>query len=179
MMADKTILKKQHFFKQHLTKIKALVVLLPTLILVLIPASGNYTPAIKLFFIITVCAILLWAVDLINMTIVSLTLPVAFILSHLATPEQVLAPWTQNLPYLVLGALIISIVFEQSGLMDRLAYWFITKSGGSYKGIILALTTSGFVVSILVPGSLARVALYGGMAWGICKAMGLDRKSVV
>ncbi len=52
MMADKTILKKQHFFKQHLTKIKALVVLLPTLILVLIPASGNYTPAIKLFFII-------------------------------------------------------------------------------------------------------------------------------
>lgn len=177
MMAEKATEEKMSGWKQHMTLIKALVVLIPMFILMIIPASGSYTPEIKLFFIITVCAILLWAVDLINMTIVSLMLPVAFILSKLATPEQVLAPWTQNLPYLVLGALIISIVFEQSGLMDRLAYWFITKSGGSYIGIILGLTTSGFVVSILVPGSLARVALYGGMAWGICKAMGFEKFS--
>ena len=176
-MAQSANQEKINGWKQHMMLIKAMVVLIPTIILIMIPAAGGYTPEIKLFFIITVCAILLWAVELINMTIVSLLLPIVFILSKLATPEQVFAPWTQNLPYLVLGALIISIVFEQSGLMNRLAYWFITKSGGSYKGIILSLTTSGFIVSILVPGSLARVALYGGMALGICKAMGFEKHS--
>lgn len=157
--------------------IKFLAVLIPTVVIAFLPTNASFTPEIRLFFVITICAILIWAVDFMNMFIVALALPVVFVLSGLADATQVFAPWTQHLPYLVLGALIISALFEQSGFMERLAYWFITKIGGSYLGILLALTTSGFLISFFVPGSLARVALYGGMVWGICKAMGFERFS--
>lgn len=170
-MTTETSTKNPLGGKMNIRLLKALTVIIPTLAIAFIPTTDAFTPQIKLFFLITICAILLWAVELMNMVMVSLALPVTFILSGSATAPQVFAPWTQHLPYLVLGALIISVIFEQTGLMNRLAYWFITKSGGSYRGIILALTISGFVVSFFVPGSLARVALYGGMALGICKAM--------
>src|SRR5690625_2740393 len=119
---------------QHLF-LKYLIVLVPPAIVFLIPTSESYTHDMKIFFVITLVAILLWALELINLIIVALVLPVAFILSGIATPSDVYAPWSQDLPYLVLGALILSAVFEESGLMKRLAYWFILRGGGTYKGI--------------------------------------------
>lgn len=166
--------------KKNSTKsllLKYLIVFIPPLIVYLIPTTAAFTQEMKIFFVITLVAILLWALELINLIIVALVLPVAFILSGIATPADVYAPWSQDLPYLVLGALILSAVFDESGLMRRLAFWFILRGGGSYKGIIYALSTSGFIVAFLVPGSLARIALYAGMAFGIIKAMGFQKFS--
>ncbi|CEG29443.1 SLC13 family permease [Bacillus sp. B-jedd] len=157
--------------------LKYLIVLIPPLIVYLIPSTESYTHEMKIFFAITLAAIALWALELINLIIVALALPVAFILTGVATPADVYAPWSQDLPYLVLGALILSAVFEESGLMKRLSYWFILRGGGTYKGIIYALSTSGFIIAFLVPGSLARIALYTGMAFGIIQAMGLKKFS--
>ncbi|MCJ0930630.1 SLC13 family permease [Virgibacillus halodenitrificans] len=162
---------------RKLLLLKYLIVIIPPLIIYLIPTTQTFTQDMKVFFIITLVAILLWALELINLIVVALALPVAFILSGVATAGDVYAPWSQDLPYLVLGALILSAVFEESGLMKRLAYWFILRGGGSYKGIIYALSTSGFIVAFLVPGSLARIALYAGMAFGIIKALGLKKFS--
>lgn len=157
--------------------LKFLVVIIPPLIVYFIPTTESFTHDMKIFFVITLVAILLWALELMNLIIVALVLPVAFILSGIATPADVYAPWSQDLPYLVLGALILSAVFDESGLMKRLAYWFILRGGGSYKGIIYALSISGFLVAFLVPGSLARIALYAGMTFGIIKALGLKKFS--
>lgn len=157
--------------------LKYLIVFIPPLIIYLLPTTEAFTHDMKIFFVITVIAILLWALELINLIVVALVLPVAFILSGVATPADVYAPWSQDLPYLVLGALILSAVFDESGILKRLAYWFILRGGGTYKGIIYALSTSGFIIAFLVPGSLARIALYAGMAFGIINALGLKKFS--
>ena len=159
------------------TLLKYLLIFVPAIIVYLIPTTESYTEDMKIFFVITLIAIVLWALEVINLIIVALALPVAFILSGIATPGDVYAPWSQDLPYLVLGALILSAVLDESGLMKRLAYWFILRGGGSYGGIIFALSTSGFIIAFLVPGSLARIALFASMAFGIIKAVGFEKHS--
>jgi len=159
------------------TLLKYLLIFVPAILVYLIPTTESYTEEMKIFFVITLIAIVLWALEVINLIIVALALPVAFILSGIATAGDVYAPWSQDLPYLVLGALILSAVLDESGLMKRLAYWFILRGGGSYSGIIYALATSGFIIAFLVPGSLARIAIFASMTFGIIKAVGFEKYS--
>ena len=159
------------------TLLKYLLIFVPAIIVYIIPTTDSYTEEMKIFFVITLIAIVLWALEVINLIVVALALPVAFILSGIATPGDVYAPWAQDLPYLVLGALILSAVLDESGLMKRLAYWFILRGGGSYAGIIFALSTSGFIIAFLVPGSLARIALFASMTFGIIKAVDFKKQS--
>ena len=151
--------------------LKIALVVLSTLAVALVPSTESYTPQMRMFFIIVTAAVMLWVTEIMNIIIVALMLPVLFLLFNVAQANVIFGPWGTHLPYLVLGALIISVVADQAGVMRRLAYFFIVKSGGSYTGILIAMTTAGFFISFLIPGSLARVALFCGIALGVCAAM--------
>ena len=147
------------------------------LCILLLPTSEMFTAEIRLFLAVTICAILLWATEPVHLIVPSLILPPAYILLGLAKPAEVYSPWSQAIPWLLIGGYIISAVFEKTGLMKRVAYWCIIKAGGSYKGILFGILFSGMLIALLVPSNSGRVALYCALTYGICKALDLKPHS--
>lgn len=163
--------KTNHFNKRILYWI--LSIGLPALCL-LIPMTASFTPPIRSFFALTILAILLWAFELLPNLIVSLALPILYLLSGLAPANVVFASWSNYIPWLIMGGIILTNVAEDTGLLKRFACWSILKTGASYRGIIYGFTISGVIVSLLISDLTARVLLYASLSYGICKALDLE-----
>lgn len=145
----------------------------PLLVMLLVPTTDVMTIKIKGFMAVTLWAILTWVMDLIQVYIAGILLNLFYILFGIAGPEVVFSPWTGSIIWLILGGLIIAVVFDKSGLMKRMAYFFIRKSGGSYKGIVFGFAVAGIFAALLVPNITGRVTVFCAIAYGICKAMNL------
>lgn len=154
-----------------------LVSLLVPVAIFLVPTSEQFTPEIRLFLAITVGAVLLWATEPIHTIVPALILPPMYILTGLGTPDLVFASWSQAIPWLLVGGFIISGVFEETGLMHRVAYYCITLAGGTYRGIVFGLLFSGALIALVIPSNGGRVVLYCTLALGIIHALGLEPHS--
>lgn len=174
-MEEKVTFNKNERIKFYLKW--ALVLVLPLIVYFIIPANSIFTVEMRMFIAITLGAVLLWAMNLMPVYISGLLLTMLFILLKVAPQDVVLAPWTGSVVWLTLGGLTISMIFEKSGLMERIASYFIAKVGGTYKGIVIGLVLSGIVVGLLVPNMTGRVALYSALSYGIYNTLNLKNNS--
>ena len=154
----------------------AITIAVPILIL-LIPESATYTHAIKWFFAITICMILIVAFEPLPILIPSLLLPVIYGLAGLAPMGAIFGPWSSSMPWLFIAGMIIANIFDHSGLMKRLTYRCILLVGGSYKGMLYGIAVTGIIMGICIPNIGGRGALYAALAFGLCKALELKPKS--
>ena len=154
----------------------AITIAVPILIL-LIPESATYTHAIKWFFAITICMILIVAFETLPILIPSLLLPVIYGLAGLAPMGAIFGPWSSSMPWLFIAGMIIANIFDHSGLMKRLTYRCILLVGGSYKGMLYGIAVTGIIMGICIPNIGGRGALYAALAFGLCKALELKPKS--
>ncbi|WP_343250257.1 SLC13 family permease [Diplocloster hominis] len=145
----------------------------PLLIFLLVPTTEVVTLQMKGFMAITLWAILVWVMDLIQVYIAGILLNLFYILFGIAGADVVFSPWTGSIIWLILGGLIIAVVFDKSGLMKRMAYFCIRKTGGSYKGIVIGMAVAGIIAALLVPNITGRVTIFCAISFGICKAMDL------
>ena len=104
----------------------------PCILYFAIPQTEAVSLEMRKFFVCTAWAILTWAMNLLPVYISGLLLTVGAILWGVAPANVVLSPWTGSVVWLSLGGLTLSVIFEKSGLMQLIAYFFIVKSGGSY-----------------------------------------------
>lgn len=132
----------------------------------------------RAFLSITVFGILMFIFDLVDTIVSSTCLMFGYALFQVAPLNVVLSSWTTNVPWIVFFSLVLVNIIQRTTLMKRMAYWCIVKTGGSYAGIIYGLTTLGIITNLLVPSTLAGVALIG-IAFGICQALelGISRAS--
>ena len=151
----------------------AVTILVPIFILCT-PTDETYTPEIRTFFAITVCAILMFAFDQIHSAIPALALPLAYTLTHLVNFGTAMAPWTQPVVWIVAGCFLISGILERTGILRRVAYWCIIRTGGTYKGIIYGFFLSGLILSLLVPMSWVTMVLLA-ICKGVCEALEIER----
>lgn len=149
------------------------------LIILLVPITKEFTVEIKYFFMASIFIMSIWATGILPLLIPSLMLPIIYFLLKLAPPSSVFAPWSTQLPWLFLSAMILANILERIGLMKRIACWSILKAGGGYKGIIYGFFFSGILVSLLVPSGAGKVALYATLAYGICKELKISPDSEV
>ena len=143
----------------------------------MIPQSESVSLEMRKFFVCTAWAILTWAFNLLPVYVSGLLLTVWAILWNVAPANVILSPWTGSVVWLSLGGLTLSVIFEKSGLMQRIAYFFIVKSGGSYKGIVNGIVLSGIIIALLVPNMTGRVALYCALCYGIYTALKIPKNS--
>ena len=101
---------------------------LPVLV-ALIPCNDVFTMQMKLFFVSTLFAILCFAFETMNQTIVSMLLPLFWIFFKVAEPTVAFQPWTQYIPWMMLSGLLLANVLESSGLLARISYWCLVKTG--------------------------------------------------
>lgn len=154
----------------------ALNFLLP-LIIFLIPTSEAFTLNIKLFFAITIWAISMWVTDVAGIFVPALLLPVFYLLSGIITPQEAFSSWQATTVWIVFGGMLICEVFQETGLMKRISYISIVKSGATYRGIIFGLTVSGFILAFLVPTVVGRAVIYAGLTYGLCVELNIPAKS--
>ncbi|AET70363.1 di-/tricarboxylate transporter [Desulfosporosinus orientis DSM 765] len=150
-----------------------LVSIMVPLLVMLIPANEVFTVNIKIFFAVTLWGVMMFALDFVDNFIPALLLPFLYVLFKIAPMNVVFSPWSATIPWLVLGTFLLANILERIGLLKRIAYWCIIKTGGTYNGIIYGLILAGVLINIAKPGSVP-VAM-AALAYGVCKAFNLGK----
>lgn len=150
----------------------AIIILCPLLILC-VPVNEMFTWPVKMFFVFTLLAILLFALETIRQTAVAILLPIAYVVFQIAPSTVAFSPWTGNIPWMMIGGLILANILQSIGLLKRIAYKCIFLTGCSYKGIIYGIGLAGLVLNVMIPAQ-ATIPL-AALAFGICQAMGLKK----
>lgn len=150
----------------------AIIILCPLLMLC-VPVNEMFTWPVKMFFVITLLAILLFALETIQQTAVAILLPIAYVVFQIAPSTVAFSPWTGNIPWMMIGGLILANILQSIGLLKRIAYKCIILTGCSYKGIIYGIGLAGLVLNVMIPAQ-ATIPL-AALAFGICQAMGLKK----
>lgn len=151
-----------------------LTLALPLMVLWM-PITEVFTGELRTFLALTLLCILLFAFENIPQTVVALFLPLGYVLMEVAPSAVVFSPWSQNVPWMMLGGLMLAQVLERVGLLNRVAYKCIILTGGTYRGILWGLALTGIVLNLMIPGS--AVIPLAALSYGICTALGLGRSS--
>ena len=80
-------------------------------------------------------------------------------------------------PWFLFGAMLFGTMTAKSGLGRRLAYTVMKRFGSTYPRLLLGLIVSDFLLTILVPSGVARVAIMGAVALGVVDAFGVAKTS--
>jgi solute carrier family 13 (sodium-dependent dicarboxylate transporter), member 2/3/5 len=80
-------------------------------------------------------------------------------------------------PWFLFGAMLFGLMANKSGLARRLAFTVMQRVGTTYSRLLLGLIVSDFILTILVPSGVARVAIMGAVALGIIEVFGVARDS--
>lgn len=126
----------------------ATVILLPLLVY-LIPLNDVYTQQMRMFFVITIAAIALFAVEIIDNMLVSLLLPACYVLFSIASAEVVYKPWTQSMVWMIVGGFIFANALEECGLLKRTAYWIVKQCKGSFTKLLYCVFFAGLAIEAL------------------------------
>ena len=143
------------------------------LMILLLPVSEAFSRDIKIFLAITVAASMSFAFENIDQTLVAILLPGLYIICKLAPSAVVLSPWTQNIPWMVLGGFLLADTLGEIGLLKRVAYKCIIWTGCTYNGILYGLVIAGVLLNFMVPGKLALP--FAALSYGICTALELGK----
>lgn len=150
--------------------IKWVIAIAATIMVLCIPTTETLTMTLKLFLAVTVFAILTFAFDTLNQTVMALLLPFLYVVLNIAPSGVALSPWTQTVPWMMISGLIFANVLQSVGLLKRVAYKCIVLTGASYTGIIFGIGLAGLVLNIMIP-SQALVPL-ATLGFGLCTALG-------
>lgn len=155
------------------TLIMWICVIAAPIIVMLIPTQGVFTPQLRTFSAITLTAILLFAFNILPNFVVAVALPVSYMLLNVAEPNIAFAAWFSNIPWMFMGGFLLANVLERIGLLNRVAFWSIIKTGGTYSGILWGLAIAGIILNLIAPGK-AYVPM-AAFSFGICKALNFEK----
>lgn len=147
----------------------AISVILP-LCICLIPLSELYTAELRIFFIITLFAILLVAFDLVDSLVAAVVLFMGYYVSGICDAATVFSAWSNDVAWMIIGSLVFAAALNETGIMKRFAYALILKLGGNYTKMLWAIYFVGIVISFLT--SCTGFPLLATIAFAICKGLG-------
>ena len=154
------------------TIIKWVLAFAVPLFFLLIPAGGTYTPEIKKFLVITVWAIMMFIVGVVDNAIVSLCMVFGYAITGVITLTEALTPWTSTTIWMVFTTLVILNVMKKTTILERVAYWLIIRTGDTYLGILVGIATLSIISLLLIPSIMTAVSVIA-ISVGICEALQL------
>lgn len=80
-------------------------------------------------------------------------------------------------PWFLFGAMLFGTMATKSGLARRLAFSVMRRIGTTYPRVLLSLIISDFLLTLLVPSGVARVAIMGAVALGVLDVFGVGKRS--
>lgn len=151
-------------------KLKWLVTIILPLCIMFIPLSELYTQQLRIFFIVTLFAILLVVFDLVDSFVAAIVLFMGYSVTGIAEVSVVFSAWSNDVAWMVIGSLVLCAALDKTGIMNRLAYQLILKMGGSYTKMLWAVYAAALVIAVLT--SVTGFPLFATIVFGICNGMG-------
>lgn len=145
------------------------IILAVCLLVLAIPQSEQLTVEIKIFLIITVFAILSFAFETLPVTVISLFIPVMFWTFGIGNAQQIFAPWTQTSVWMMLAVLVIGNCLDRTGIIKRLTYCLMIKTGGSLKALIYGMGI--IAVGMAYSGMSGLGTLFFILVYSICRSL--------
>lgn len=135
----------------------------------MLPSSDFVTMNVKIFLTITVFCILLAAFELLPIVVIGLLLTGGYILFRVAPLETIMAPWGGETLYMVLGGYALASILDESGLLKRVAYWIMSKTGSSWYALLIFIYLAGVALTILTFGK--AYIIMAALCLGLCKSL--------
>lgn len=158
---------------------KWVITLAIPLMIFCIPTGEIFTKDLQLFLMITIGVILAVAFEFFNLMIPALLLPLLYILAGLSTFNVAFSGFASSTAILVVGALLFANVLEESGLLKRVAYWCILRTGGSFVGILYGIVLAGIALTLMTSGN--GIYIIATLCYGVCRAfdLGVSKESAL
>lgn len=153
------------------TVIKWLITIILPAALFLIPTNDIFTSDIRIFLVITLAGILVLAFEFFDSIVPAVLIPIFYLAFHLAPANVIYSGWTTTTPMMVFGALLLAAILQRTGLLERIAYYCIIRTGCSYRGVGWGLYIAG-VVSALIT-SCNSWAVYAVITLGVIQSLNL------
>ena len=82
-----------------------------------------------------------------------------------APGTTIFSTWTGPMMYLIIGAYLIAAAVNDSGLGERIAYWYIDKYVTDFRSIIISIFVLTFILALLIPHPWPRAFLIMCRLW--------------
>lgn len=148
-------------------------------VLILLTVDGeSLTREMVIFLALTSWAVISWATEILPPPLVAILLPIFYFSSKIAPAPIALAkPFATVIPWAIIGALMIGIMAQKTGLAKRIVLKCIMITGSTYSGFFFALFLSGIILTPLVPSATAKSAIMLALGVGACDALNLTKGS--
>lgn len=141
----------------------------------LIPESELITWDVKLFLAITVLNLAFAAFEIVPTIMISVIMPVLWMLCNVTTVDVVLSSWLNTTPLMIVGAFFMAVSLESCGLLRRIAFYLMCKVKASYLALLFAIFLVTVLLNVLTSGR--GYIIMGALALGLCASLdGMQKK---
>ncbi len=137
----------------------------------LIPVTETFTAEIRMYLAITIGTVLLIIFDVLPKMFIAILLPTLYTVTNLAPMSTSFAAYAAPNLWMVLGALYLGKIMEDTGVLNRICYRLIIMMGGSFSGAVFGAFISTLVINWVTFGAGWVVAL--PVVLGLIKALNL------
>ena len=155
--------------------IKWAVTILIPLMIWLIPTNELFTAQIRIFIVITIFGILLCVFEAFNELLISLIFLFGYVLSGCATMTTAFSAFGLTMTWMIVGVFFLSNALNESGLLRRVVFWCLIRTGANFRSLLLGYFAAGVLVTILTFGNAGPVIATIGL--GICLALDMPKGS--
>jgi di/tricarboxylate transporter len=96
-----------------------------------------------------------------------------------APGTTIFSTWTGPMMYLIIGAYLIAAAVNDSGLGERIAYWYIDKYVTDFKSITISIFVLTFILALLIPHPWPRAFLIMGVMGVVIKSANIPHEDAV
>ena len=151
--------------------IRWIICLLP-LLLYLVPVTDTFTAPMRSFFALTLVMILCLCLGQIDMMITAFAIPFVYYMAGLLPMAEALSSYAGGIVWIGAACFILVNTLQRIGLMSRIAYWVIYRTGGTYRGFCFGMLIVGIVLNIIAPAPQVATVMFFLCA-SICREFGM------
>lgn len=124
---------------------------------------------------LTLMTVVWWACGVAQPAFVSAIYLALLILTGTSDTATVFASWTKMQMWMVIGAYLITAAVKESGLGERIAYWFALKFVRDWRTLVYSIFALTFILSILIPHPFPRAFMILAVMLAICDAAKMSK----
>lgn len=139
--------------------------------------NPDFNSDMSLFVAVTLWAVCLWAMSLMNDTAVALALPILYVMICEVPQKVIFAPWLGDVPITIIGGFSLGMIMSSTGLGKRIALSCVKTMGGGFVHAIVGISIGAAIISPLIPSLMGKAAIFLAIAVALCDTLGYAPKS--
>lgn len=128
---------------------------------------------------LTLMTVVWWACGVAQPAYVSAIYLALLILTGTSDAATVFASWTKMQMWMVIGAYLIAAAVKESGLGERIAYWFAIKFVRDWKSLVISIFVLTVILSVIIPHPFPRAFMILAVMLVICDAAKMSKADKV